>query len=232
MGFWSKLFGRSDAAANANAAANEDEQAPPGAKPIDAQDEEGQEDVMWLIAGLGNPGPKYAGTRHNIGFAVLDKLADRFGPTAWQSKFKGQLAQVRIGNEVAVLLKPSTYMNLSGDAVQPAAAFYKLPLDKVVVVHDDIDLKLGQIKLKTGGGHGGQNGIRHIAQRMGADFPRVRCGVGRPSGSRDAASHVLSGFSKNEAQEAEMLVDDGAGAVETLVREGLLAAQNRYHGAG
>lgn len=224
MGFWSKFFGRT------NDAAASQVEAPSRQPTSDAHEEEEQEDVMWLIAGLGNPGPKYAGTRHNIGFAVLDRLAERFGPTAWQSKHKGQLAQVRIGNDVAVLIKPSTYMNLSGDSVQPAAAFYKLPLEKVVVVHDDIDLKLGQIKLKTGGGHGGQNGIRHIAQRMGADFPRVRCGVGRPTGSRDAAGHVLSGFAKNEAQEAEMLIDDAAGAVETLVREGLLAAQNRYHG--
>ena len=190
------------------------------------------EPVMWLIAGLGNPGPKYDGTRHNIGFAVLDRLAERFGPTSWQTKGKAQMAQIRLGNDVAVLVKPMTYMNLSGDAVQPAAAFYKLSLDRVVVVvHDDIDLKLGQLKLKTGGGHGGQNGIRHIATRMGADFARVRCGVGRPVGNTSAASHVLTGFGKDEQAAADILIDDAAGAVETLVREGLLAAQNRYHGA-
>jgi PTH1 family peptidyl-tRNA hydrolase len=185
---------------------------------------------MWLIAGLGNPGAKYESTRHNVGFAVVDLLAQRFGPATWQSKGKARLAQVRMGNEVVVLLKPMTFMNLSGEAVQATASFYKLDLDHVVVVHDDIDLKLGQLKLKQGGGHGGQNGVRDIARRMGAEFSRVRCGVGRPRGTSDAASHVLTPFAKDEAADAQIMIDDAAGAVELVVRENLLAAQNRYHG--
>jgi len=206
--------------------------AAPGKDDVDSQAAPGAalpEDVVWLVAGLGNPGAKYAGNRHNIGFDVVDELARRFGAGPWQSKFKGQVSACVIGHEKVLLLKPSTYMNLSGQAVQQAAQFYKLDLDHVAVVHDDIDLKLGQIKLKTGGGHGGQNGIRNIAQLMGKDFLRIRCGVGRPQGQRDAAAHVLADFSKDEQSAKQGLIDDGATAVEDVMRDGLLSAQGKYH---
>ncbi|MCP4499650.1 MAG: aminoacyl-tRNA hydrolase [Deltaproteobacteria bacterium] len=185
--------------------------------------------LVWLVAGLGNPGAKYEGNRHNIGFVVVDELARRFSAGPWQSKFKGHIAACEIAHEKILLLKPSTYMNLSGEAVQQAMAFYKLGLEQIVVVHDDIDLNAGQLKLKTGGGHGGQNGIRNIAQILGKDFLRVRCGVGRPQGHPDVSAHVLGNFSKDEMPLKQALIDDGATAVESLLRDGLLAAQSTYH---
>lgn len=184
---------------------------------------------MWLVAGLGNPGPKYDGSRHNVGFMALDVLAERFAAGAWQTKFKGLITKVRLGDADALLLKPSTFMNLSGQSVQPALAFYKLSLDDLIVVHDDLDLDLGQIKLKKGGGHGGHNGIRDIAGRCGKDFFRVRGGIGRPRGD-GVTGHVLGGFAKAEQQAAGYLVEDCATAVEVLIRDGLLEAQQRFHG--
>jgi peptidyl-tRNA hydrolase, PTH1 family len=184
---------------------------------------------VWLICGLGNPGPKYAGTRHNIGFMVVDRLAERWGAPAFASKFKGELASARMAGEPALLLKPLTYMNVSGDSVQPAMAFYKLAPADLIVVHDDLDLSLGQLKLKKGGGHGGHNGIRHIAGRLGPDFFRVRAGIGRPDGKKSVTSHVLGGFSGDDAEDAKLLVEKTCDAVELIVKEGLVAAQNRFH---
>jgi PTH1 family peptidyl-tRNA hydrolase len=184
---------------------------------------------MWLICGLGNPGPKYAGTRHNIGFMVVDRLAERWRAPSWQQKYKGEAATCQVAGEPALLLKPLTYMNVSGDSVQPAMAFYKLKLDHLIVVHDELDLPLGQLKLKKGGGHGGHNGIRHIAGRLGQDFFRVRAGIGRPDGQQSVSSHVLSGFGGPEAAEADLLIEKTADAVELMIKEGLLAAQNRFH---
>ncbi len=120
-------------------------------------------------------------------------------------------------------------MNVSGDSVQPAMAFYKLGLDRLIVIHDELDLPLGKLKLKKGGGHGGHNGIRHIAGRLGEDFFRVRAGIGRPDGKKSVSSHVLGGFAGDEAIEADLLVDKTADAVETVIKEGLLAAQNKFH---
>lgn len=185
---------------------------------------------MWLIAGLGNPGAEYAKTRHNVGFMVIDKLAQRAGVSSFSKQFKAEVARADLAGQPCVLVKPQTYMNLSGDSVQPAAAFFKVPAERVIVVHDDIDLELGQIKLKIGGGHGGHNGIRSIAGRMGPEFYRVRLGVGRPGGKGGkVVGHVLGPFSKQEQTDAEILVEEGADAVELLLKEGLLAAQNRYH---
>jgi PTH1 family peptidyl-tRNA hydrolase len=184
---------------------------------------------MWLICGLGNPGPKYAGTRHNIGFMVVDRLAERWRAPTWQQKFKGEATTTQVAGEPALLLKPLTYMNVSGDSVQPAMAFYKLGLDRLIVIHDELDLPLGKLKLKKGGGHGGHNGIRHIAGRLGEDFFRVRAGIGRPDGKKSVSSHVLGGFAGDEAIEADLLVDKTADAVETVIKEGLLAAQNKFH---
>lgn len=184
---------------------------------------------MWLICGLGNPGPKYAGTRHNIGFMVVDRLAERWRAPSWQQKYKGEATTTQVAGEPALLLKPLTYMNVSGDSVQPAVAFYKLKLDQIIVIHDELDLPLGQLKLKKGGGHGGHNGIRHIAGRLGQDFFRVRAGIGRPDGNKSVSSHVLGGFVGDEATEADLLIDKTADAVELVIKEGLLAAQNKFH---
>lgn len=184
---------------------------------------------MWLIAGLGNPGKQYEGTRHNVGFRAIDELARRGGSFGYTSQFKGEVAKVDVGRERAVLLKPLTYMNLSGESVQAAMAFFKLQQADIVVVHDDMDLELGRIKLKQGGGHGGHNGIRDIAQRIGADFYRVRLGVGRPRGTSSASKHVLGGFSQEEQPVLEKLIADAADAVTLILSQGLTAAQLKFH---
>lgn len=185
---------------------------------------------MWLVAGLGNPGPEYANTRHNIGFMVIDRLAARAGDVRFTRQFKGEASRVQLRGEAIVLLKPLTFMNLSGDSVQPAAAYFKVPTEQVVIVHDDIDLEMGQIKIKVGGGHGGHNGIRSVAGRLGPNFFRIRLGVGRPNGRGDkVVGHVLGGFSGGEQVALEELIDAGSDAVESLLTQGLLPTQNRFH---
>jgi PTH1 family peptidyl-tRNA hydrolase len=184
---------------------------------------------MWLIVGLGNPGAKYEQTRHNVGFAVIERLADR-GRTSFNSQFKGEVAKVDVGGERCILVKPQTFMNLSGDSVQPAAAFFKIAPANIIVVHDEVDLDLGQLKLKKGGGHGGHNGIRHISERLGPEFFRVRLGIGRPKfGKSGMTSHVLGGFAADEADGIEAGIERAADAVELIIREGLVAAQNKFH---
>ncbi len=188
---------------------------------------------MWLIVGLGNPGKEYEATRHNIGFMVVDRLAERWRAPKLQSKFKGEFAQTTIAGEPSLLLKPATYMNLSGQSVQAAMAFYKVPLEAIVVVHDDLDLELGQIKLKRGGGAGGHNGLKSIDQSVGAAYVRVRGGVGHPGGRERVVSHVLSPFRGKEADDAKVLVEHLADAVEMIVRGppdgGLEKAQMKFH---
>ena len=185
---------------------------------------------MWLIAGLGNPGPKYAQNRHNIGFMVVDELARRTGAEGFRTKFGGELTTCTLAGAKAALLKPMEYMNLSGRAVQRSAAFYQVEPGAIVVVHDEIDLELGRLQVKIGGGHAGHNGVRSIAESMGSpDFVRVRCGVGRPAGSRAAAGHVLGDFSKSEQTEVKILVQEAADAVEEIVRKGPLLAMNKVN---
>lgn len=184
---------------------------------------------MWLIVGLGNPGPKYADTRHNIGFMVLDALASRTHASSFTQKFKGEVATGRIDGESVALVKPLTFMNLSGDAVQPAMAFYKATPETVVVVHDDLDLPLGALRLKKGGGHGGHNGLRHITELIGADFMRVRAGIGRPERQSQVTSHVLAGFSADERVVVDELVARASDAVLTICTRGLTAAQQKFH---
>ena len=184
---------------------------------------------MWLIAGLGNPGKEYEGSRHNIGFMVLDKLASRWKAPRFTGKLKGDIAQSSFAGQQALLLKPLTYMNLSGQSVQAAMAFYKVPLDTIVVVHDEMDLELGQLKLKRGGGAAGHNGIRSIDQQIGPAYVRVRAGVGHPGSRAGVVGHVLTGFKGKDAIEADFLVERAADAVETVLRDGLERAQNQFH---
>ena len=140
---------------------------------------------MWLVVGLGNPDAKYRGTRHNVGFEVVDLLAERATTTLSEKKFKAQMAKARLGGTDVVLLEPQTYMNLSGESVGPALGFYKLGVEQVLVVHDELDLELGKCRLKKGGGHGGHNGLRSLIQHLpSAEFIRVRVGIGRPCRSR------------------------------------------------
>jgi PTH1 family peptidyl-tRNA hydrolase len=151
-----------------------------------------------LIAGLGNPGSQYAKNRHNAGFIVVDELHAhyKFGP--WKAKFEGLLSEGHLGGRKTYLLKPQTYMNLSGDSVGAALRFFKLPLEALVVIHDEIDLAAGKLKVKTGGGDAGQNGLRSITATLGPDYRRVRLGIGHP-GEKDLVSgHVLQNFSKDD----------------------------------
>ncbi len=184
---------------------------------------------MYLVAGLGNPGPKYEGNRHNAGFLVVDVLAQRFGPAVFREKFRGLHARVAIAGEDVVLLKPQTFMNLSGDAVQQVMKFFKIPLEQVLVVHDELDLPFGGLRLKKGGGLAGHNGLRSIAQCCGGnDFLRLRFGVDRPRTGR-VEGHVLTDFSGAEAPELEALFDRAADGVEAVVECGIEAAMNRFN---
>ena len=154
---------------------------------------------MKLIVGLGNPGAKYARNRHNVGFLALDAISAAHGFAIWRSKFQGQIAEGRLGAEKVLLLKPETFMNLSGDSVQAALAFHKLAPADLIVLHDEIDLPPGQVRIKTGGGAAGHNGLRSIAGHVGPDFQRVRIGVGHPGDKRLVSNYVLGDFAKDEA---------------------------------
>ncbi|MFK7762101.1 MAG: aminoacyl-tRNA hydrolase [Roseobacter sp.] len=151
---------------------------------------------MKLIVGLGNPGPKYAGHRHNIGFMALDRLAEDHGFASWKGKHQGSVSEGRFGSDRAVLLKPETFMNNSGQSVQAAMRFYKLDPADVIVLHDEIDLAPGKVKYKMGGGHAGHNGLRSIHAHIGADYARVRLGVGHPGHKDRVPSYVLHDFAK------------------------------------
>ncbi|OLT34520.1 aminoacyl-tRNA hydrolase [Actinomadura sp. CNU-125] len=190
---------------------------------------------MWLVVGLGNPGPKYAGNRHNAGFMVLDVLAGRVGGTfkAHRSKLFGARSDVlegRLGGERVVLAKPRSFMNESGGPVKSLRDFYKVPLERVVVVHDELDIPFGAVRLKKGGGDNGHNGLRSVTRSLGdREYLRVRFGVGRPPGRMDAAAFVLKDFSPVERRDLGVEAERAADAVEALLGEGLAAAQNTYH---
>ena len=182
-----------------------------------------------LVAGLGNPGREYAATRHNVGFLVADELARRHGGS-WRSKFSGDLAEVRVDGARVALLKPQTYMNLSGRSVQPAARFFKVEPDALLVVHDEVDLEPGRLQLRAGGGLAGHNGLRSVAQALGSqEFLRLRVGVGRPQRGdpRPVSDFVLDPFDVHE--DVDGLVARAADAVEALLGEGLEDAQQRFN---
>ncbi len=184
---------------------------------------------MWLIVGLGNPGPKYRGTRHNVGFMVLDHLAARASAGPFKEKFKGQWCRASLGGQDVVLLEPLTFMNLSGESVQAAMAFFKTPLSHVLVIHDELDLPYRDVRVKVGGGAAGHNGLRSIIQHCGgADFARVRVGIGRPPVGR-TESWVLSDFSAMESAELPDVLQVAALAAETVVKDGPQAAQNKFN---
>ena len=185
---------------------------------------------MKLVVGLGNPGASYARNRHNIGFMAVDAIAAAHGFGPWRSKFQGQIAEGRLGPEKVLLLKPGTYMNLSGDSVQAAVQFYKLEPGDVIVLHDELDLPSGRIRVKTGGGTAGHNGIRSIGAHVGPDFTRVRIGIGHPGDKRLVTNHVLGDFAKAEAEDLAALLDgiaDGAPALAAADHPGFLNAVAR-----
>jgi PTH1 family peptidyl-tRNA hydrolase len=184
---------------------------------------------MWLIAGLGNPGSKYQGNRHNVGFMVVDRLASMSGAGAFKDKFKGVWSKGILARQDVVLLKPLTYMNLSGESVQAAMAFFKVPLERVIVVHDELDLPYRDVRVKIGGGAAGHNGLKSITQQCGGpEFVRVRVGIGRPTRGAPE-SWVLSDFDGMESAELPDVLQVAALAAETVVKDGAPAAQNRFN---
>jgi PTH1 family peptidyl-tRNA hydrolase len=191
-------------------------------------------DEPWLVVGLGNPGKEYAGNRHNVGFMVADLLATRIGAKFGRAKrAHTEVAEGRLGfgGPKLILAKPLTFMNLSGAPVVALAQFFKVPVDNVVAVHDELDLPYGQVRVKRGGGEGGHNGLRSMSKSLGTkEYARVRFGIGRPPGRQDPADYVLSDFAAAERKELEFLVDRTADVVEAVVLEGVEWAQNKYHG--
>src|SRR6478735_2190280 len=184
-----------------------------------------------LVVGLGNPGPNYAKTRHNLGFMVADILADRVGSGFKVHKRSGaEVTTGRLGGRSVVLAKPRTYMNESGRQVGPLANFYSVAPADVITIHDELDIDFGRIRLKLGGGEGGHNGLRSVASALGTkDFQRVRVGVGRPPGRKDPAAYVLENFSAVERPEVPTICEQAADAVELLLAQALEPAQNTVH---
>lgn len=186
----------------------------------------------WLIVGLGNPGPRYELTRHNVGQLVVDELAARRGEGFRAHKAQARVAEtwLRPGGAKLILAKPNTFMNVSGGPVAGLAKFYGVEPENVVVIHDELDIPFDTIKLKSGGGHGGHNGVRDVAKALDStEFARVRVGIGRPAGRQDPADWVLDPFGATERKNLPILIGDAADAVEQLVEEGLLAAQQKHH---
>lgn len=184
---------------------------------------------MWLIVGLGNPGPKYRDTRHNVGFMTVDRLAARMSAGPFKEKFRGEWCKGTLARQDVVLLKPMTFMNLSGESLQAAMAFWKVPLSEVLVIHDELDLAFRDVRVKVGGGAAGHNGLKSIVQHCGGpDFTRVRIGIGRPpKGSTE--SWVLGTFDSVESAELDDVLQQAALAAETVVKEGPHAAQNKFN---
>ena len=193
---------------------------------------------MWLVVGLGNPGAKYERNRHNIGFRVVDELARKHGLPAWSTKLGGDttagIVTTERGRERAVLLKPMEFMNLSGFALQRTAAFHKVDADQILVVHDEIDLPFGSVRLKNGGGHGGHNGLRSIHEQLGSGgFARLRMGIGRDPnarpGAKDAAGWVLSDFPAVQQEAVDRMILAGCEDIECVLAKGIVPAMNQHN---
>lgn len=187
--------------------------------------------VSWIIVFLGNPGAKYAGSRHNVGFMTAEVLEKRLHTRIDRLRFKALTAQAELGGEKVFLMKPQTYMNLSGEAVQPAAAFYKVPPERVIVVSDDVSLPVGKLRIRQKGSAGGHNGLKNIISRLGTDaFPRVKVGVGSPEHpDYEMADWVLSGFRGKDAEEIAAAVEKAADALECIIADGADKAMNRFN---
>lgn len=187
-------------------------------------------DDRFLVVGLGNPGPKYETTRHNAGFLVLDLLADRLGSRFKAHKGRADVVEGRLAGRPVALAKPKSYMNDSGGPVVSIARFYKVPIERIVVVHDELDLPFGSLRIKRGGGDGGHNGLRSTSSALGSkEYARVRFGIGRPPGRQDPADYVLHDFSAVERRDLGFEIDRAADAVEAVLADGVEEAQNRFH---
>jgi peptidyl-tRNA hydrolase, PTH1 family len=187
-------------------------------------------DERWLVVGLGNPGPAYAGNRHNAGFMVVDELATRLGVRLKRDRSRAFVAAGRLGGQPVTLAEPMTFMNVSGGPVASLRNFYKVPADRVLMIHDELDLPFGTVRLKLGGGDNGHNGLRSVSSSLGTkDYLRLRVGIGRPPGRMDPADFVLRDFSAAERKELAEVIGRSADAAEALVASGLVAAQNEFH---
>jgi len=184
---------------------------------------------MHLVLGLGNPGSRYTDTRHNVGFLVADVLARRSMVSIDREQSGALVAKTQVAGAAAILAKPQKFMNLSGQPGQALRDFYKISLDHVIVIHDDVDLPFADVRVKVGGGHGGHNGLRDLIQVMGAGFVRVRVGVGRPPAGWDTADYVLGRWTTPESSELAAVVDRSAAAVEQIVRDGVLGAMQTFN---
>ena len=184
---------------------------------------------MFLIVGLGNPGKEYDGTRHNIGFEAIDYLSKKYNIDVNRTKFKGVFGEGFINNKKVVLLKPSTYMNLSGESIREAINFYKLENEEVLVIYDDISLEVGKLRIREKGSAGGHNGIKSIIANMSTDvFPRIKIGVGQPKG--DLVSHVLGKFNQEEINDLNEVIESSSEAVEIIIKDGTKEAMNKLNG--
>ncbi|SOD70322.1 peptidyl-tRNA hydrolase [Jatrophihabitans sp. GAS493] len=187
-------------------------------------------DDRFLVVGLGNPGPKYAGTRHNAGFFVVDLLAERVGGKFKAHKGRCDVVETQLAGVPVVLAKPKSYMNESGGPVVAISRFYKVPVERIAVVHDELDLPFGALRLKRGGGEGGHNGLKSMTSALGSkEYARIRFGIGRPPGRQDPADYVLREFASAERKELPFLVDRAADAVEMLLTAGLERAQSQFN---
>ena len=187
--------------------------------------------VMYIIAGLGNPTREYEKTRHNVGFEVIDVLADMLGTTVEEKKFKGCYGRGIIGGEKVLLLKPQTFMNLSGESIRAASDFYKVDPEHIIIIYDDISLDVGQLRIRKKGSAGGHNGFKNIIAHLGTqEFPRIKVGVGDKPKKMDLADYVLSRFSKEDRAAMEDAFKEAAKAVEVMITEGMDTAMNQFNG--
>ena len=186
---------------------------------------------MKIFVGLGNPTPEYAATKHNVGFMLADRLADKFSADNWRERFNALVAETFLDGEKILIVKPQTFMNLSGEAVAPIMNFYKINAADLIVAHDDMDLPLGMIRLRPKGSGGGHHGVESIIQHLGGaqNFPRVRIGVGRPPKNWSVNSHVLSPFTQEDADKISATLDELVPAVICIFREGIDSAMNKFN---
>lgn len=184
---------------------------------------------MYLIVGLGNPGDEYRHTRHNVGFDVIDLLSSKYNISVNRIKFRGMYGEGNIMNEKVIILKPATYMNLSGESVAEVVNFYKIPKENIIIVYDDISLEIGRLRIRNNGSAGGHNGIKNIILNLSTEeFSRIKVGVGQPKGN--LVSHVLGKFSKEEREVVGKMVEASADAVVTIIKEGASTAMNKFNG--
>jgi PTH1 family peptidyl-tRNA hydrolase len=184
---------------------------------------------MWLVVGLGNPGAEYQDTRHNAGFLVVDEVARRWRCGLGKTRLGAVTGRARVAGEDVLLAQPQRYMNRSGGPTSALQCFHQLPLDRVVVIHDDLDLPLGAVRIKRGGGHGGHNGLRDLHEQIGADFVRVRLGISRPAPEQDTVDWVLGRWTEDEREQLPSVVERAADAVEAIVTDGALLAMNSFN---